>query len=44
MVREADRLLAQLLGAVHQLRYAREAVEEGELGVGVEVREHQRGV
>ena len=43
VVRQADRLLAQLFGAVHQFRDAREAVEERELGVGVEVREHQRG-
>jgi len=43
VVRQADRFLAQLFGAVHQLRYAREAVEERELGVSVEVREHQWG-
>src|SRR3989304_3766145 len=41
VVRQADRLLAELLGAAHEERDAREAVEQRVFGVEVQVSEHQ---
>jgi len=41
VVGDGDRLLPQRLRLVHELWNASESVEEGELGVRVEVREHQ---